>query len=187
MVPIYLLGILLRFGPQHGYQIKRTLAENVADFTSIKLPTIYYHLEKMEREGWVSAKRETEGTRPERTIFTITQKGREAFLDGLERQLALTYRPTFDVDALFYFADHLGFSQIIRRLETYVTQLERSLAEIRRHQLAISADLPQDHRVCVGIIFSHHTLHYQAEKTWAQTTIKALLSGGNTDAQATDH
>ena len=25
MIPLYILGLLLRFGPQHGYQIKKLL------------------------------------------------------------------------------------------------------------------------------------------------------------------
>ena len=159
----------------------------MADFTSIKLPTIYYHLEKMEREGLVSANRETEGTRPERTVFTVTQKGQEAFINGLERQLTLTYQPTFDADALFYFADHLDQAQMIRHLAEYISQLERSLAEIASHHQSISPYVPENQQVYVKIIFDHHTLHYQAEKTWAQTAIESLLSGGKVDAQATDH
>ena len=45
MIPLYILGLLLRFGPQHGYQIKKLLEEQLEDFTQIKLPTVYYHLE----------------------------------------------------------------------------------------------------------------------------------------------
>ena len=176
------MGILLRFGPQHGYQIKRTIAENVADFTSIKLPTIYYHLEKMEREGLVSASRETEGTRPERTVYTVTHQGQEAFVDELKRQMALSYQPTFDADALFYFADQLDQTQMKLHLTAYVTQLERSLAEIDSHYLSISPYIPENQQVFVRIIFNHHILHYQAEKAWAQTTIESLRSGGKMDA-----
>ena len=38
MIPLYILGFLLRYGPQHGYQIKKLISEQMADFTSIKLP-----------------------------------------------------------------------------------------------------------------------------------------------------
>ena len=48
MIPLYILGLLLRFGPQHGYQIKKLLEDQLGDFTQIKLPTVNYHLEKME-------------------------------------------------------------------------------------------------------------------------------------------
>uniref|UniRef100_UPI000AEE63EC PadR family transcriptional regulator n=1 Tax=Clostridium sp. NkU-1 TaxID=1095009 RepID=UPI000AEE63EC len=66
MIPLYILGLLQRYGPQHGYQIKKIIAEQLSDFTQIKLPTIYYHLEKMETDGLLSANREKSGSRPEK-------------------------------------------------------------------------------------------------------------------------
>ena len=67
MIPLYILGLLLRFGPQHGYQIKKLLEEQLEDFTQIKLPTVYYHLEKMEAAGLIEAHRDRQGARPENT------------------------------------------------------------------------------------------------------------------------
>ena len=187
MVPIYILGVLIRFGPQHGYQVKRTIAENVADFTSIKLPTIYYHLDKMEREGLLQAKRETEGSRPERTVYAVTDKGRQAFAQGLERQLALTYQPSFDADAIFYFAEHVDSQQVIRHLADHAARLERILAEIAGHQQAVANSIPKEQQRYVNIIFQHHLLHYRAEKTWAQNAVTLLRSGGTADDQTESH
>ena len=64
MIPLYILGLLLRFGPQHGYQIKKLLEEQLEDFTQIKLPTVYYHLEKMEAAGLIEAGREPDPKKP---------------------------------------------------------------------------------------------------------------------------
>lgn len=82
MIPLYILGFLLRYGPQHGYQIKKRMSEQMADFTNIKLPTIYYHLEKMERDGLISAEELREGLRPEKRVYQITPEGKERFLSG---------------------------------------------------------------------------------------------------------
>ena len=49
-VPIYILGFLMRFGSMHGYKLKQLISRQVADFTQIKLLSIYYHLEKMEKK-----------------------------------------------------------------------------------------------------------------------------------------
>ncbi len=78
-IPFYILGLLQRFGPQHGYQIKKIIAEQLADFTQIKLPTIYYHLERMAADGLLSANLEKDSRRPEKTTYTITGKGKTAF------------------------------------------------------------------------------------------------------------
>ena len=66
MIPLYILGLLLRFGPQHGYQIKKLLEEQLEDFTQIKLPTVYYHLEKMEAAGLIEAHRDRQEPDPKK-------------------------------------------------------------------------------------------------------------------------
>jgi len=78
-IPLYILGLLMRFGPQHGYRIRKIIGEELADFTGIKLSVIYYHLEKMEREGLLHGIREKISGRPEKTRYSVTQAGRAAF------------------------------------------------------------------------------------------------------------
>ena len=68
IIPFYILGLLQRFGPQHGYQIKKIISEQLADFTQIKLPVIYYHLEKMTQDELISPDCEKNGNRPEKTL-----------------------------------------------------------------------------------------------------------------------
>ncbi len=69
MIPLYILGLLLRLGPQRGYQIKKLMEEQLEDFTQIKLPMVYYHLEKMEIAGLVTAHRDKQGACPEKTVI----------------------------------------------------------------------------------------------------------------------
>ena len=78
MVPLYILGLLTRYGPQHGYQIKKIIAESLADFTQIKLPTIYYHLTKMAENGLLSAASEKTGARPEKNRIQPDGQGRRS-------------------------------------------------------------------------------------------------------------
>ena len=80
MIPLYILGMLLRYGPQHGYQIKKMLMEQMADFTDIKLPTIYYHLDKMEAAGLITARNVKEGVRPEKRVYHVSDQGNRHFL-----------------------------------------------------------------------------------------------------------
>jgi len=174
MVPLYILGLLLRFGPQHGYQIKKTITENVADFAQIKLPTIYYHLEKMEREGLLSAAREQDGARPEKTVYSVTEKGKAAFLKALRGQLNFRFRPDFDADAVFYFAEYLEPERIREHLEAYAAELEKSLAIIERHRDEVNRYIPQDARLCADILFSHHAAHYRAERNWALEALQRM-------------
>ena len=134
MIPLYILGLLQRFGPQHGYQIKKTIAEQLSDFTQIKLPTIYYHLEKMEADGLLSASSEKPGSRPEKTIYTITNKGKASFQDMLTGLLDFEYRPAFPSDGVFYFSDSLDNAEIAEHLKNYIERLQGIIDTIQKHK-----------------------------------------------------
>lgn len=174
MVPLYILGLLQRFGPQHGYQIKKIIAEQLADFTQIKLPTIYYHLEKMAADGWLIAGREKPGNRQEKTIYSITDQGIMAFKNMLAGLLEFGYRPTFPSDALFYFSDHIETADIISHLTAYIDQLNKTISNIKKHKQETLPFVPAEYRTMARIIFSHHERHYQAELEWAEETLNSL-------------
>lgn len=174
MIPLYIFGLLLRFGPQHGYQIKKLIEEQLADFTQIKLPTIYYHLEKMEASGLLFSQIDQEGARPEKKVYHISEKGNSAFQTLLHQELNIQYRPNFNVDAVFYFSDHLSQQEIIDSIKNHLEKLRKSLEQINEHRACTMPYLPNEMRPFAEIIFEHHTLHYQAEITWAERSMKVL-------------
>lgn len=174
MIPLYILGLLQRFGPQHGYQIKKTIAEQLSDFTQIKLPTIYYHLEKMEADGLLSASSEKPGSRPEKTIYTITNKGKASFQDMLTGLLNFEYRPTFPSDGVFYFSDSLDNAEIAEHLKNHIERLQGIIDSIQKHKKDTLQFVPEGTKTMVQIIFSHHERHYQAELDWAEESLRNI-------------
>lgn len=172
MIPLYILGLLQRFGPQHGYQIKKIIAEQLADFTQIKLPVIYYHLDKMKADGLLSANSEKPDARPEKTVYSITDKGIEAFKKMLAGLLEFEYRPVFPADGVFFFLDHYQIEEIVEHLHIYVKKLGETLAVIDQHRKETLSYVPDEVKIMVKIIFSHHERHYQAELEWAEDVLK---------------
>jgi DNA-binding PadR family transcriptional regulator len=71
--------------PMHPYELGRTLREN-GDARSIKfnLGSLYMVVQQLEKAGFVTA-RETsrEGQRPERTVYALTDAGRDEMRDWL--------------------------------------------------------------------------------------------------------
>lgn len=71
--------------PMHPYELGRTLREN-GDARSIKfnLGSLYMVVQQLEKAGFVTA-RETsrEGQRPERTVYELTDAGRDEMRDWL--------------------------------------------------------------------------------------------------------
>ncbi len=172
MIPLYILGLLQRYGPQHGYQIKKIIAEQLSDFTQIKLPTIYYHLEKMQSEGLLLAGSEKPGSRPEKTVYSVTDKGREAFHTMLTGLLEFDYRPTFPSDGVFFFCEHVEPSAMAESLKGYTERLKLIIGHLERHRQETLKVVPPEAQTMVKIIFSHHMRHYQAELEWATESLE---------------
>lgn len=174
MIPLYILGLLLRFGPQHGYQIKKLLEEQLEDFTQIKLPTVYYHLEKMEAAGLVAAHRDKQGTRPEKTVYQVSDTGADKFRELLQQSLQIEYRPTFDIDGTLYFSDALESGELTDSLSRHAANLRQILSRLEAHREETLKYIPEEYRTSAELIFQHHIQHYKAELIWAEQSLNRL-------------
>lgn len=84
---------LLRHGPLHGYEIKKTLERECIDmWSAVPLATLYNELNRMGRKGLV----EKVGVQVEsgraRSVFEITERGRSAFVE-MVREAWLSNQP----------------------------------------------------------------------------------------------
>lgn len=174
MIPLYILGLLLRFGPRHGYQIKKLLKEQLEDFTQIKLPAVYYHLEKMEAEGLITAHCDKEGARPEKVVYQVSDTGADKFKELLVQSLQIEYRPTFDIDGTFYFSDALENNALTESLSRHITTLKQIIAKLELHREETVKHIPGQYKISADIIFRHHLAHYKAELAWAEQSYNSL-------------
>ena len=85
---LLLLG-LLRQTDMHGYLLNEHL-EGGAPVT-LKKPTAYNLLDRMERDGWIAHRGESTGDRV-RKVYSVTKEGDKAFFRLLRKQL-MTYLP----------------------------------------------------------------------------------------------
>ncbi|RFZ77426.1 PadR family transcriptional regulator [Lacrimispora amygdalina] len=178
MIPLYILGILLRFGPQHGYQIKKIMEEQLEDFTSIKLPNVYYHLEKMEASSILTALRDKQSARPEKTVYFVGETGADKFKELLKQTLDMNYRPVFEADAAFYFSEYLTAADFLQSLTLHINHLKAVLKGIEEHRTEMLKVIPEDMKTYAEIIFNHHIMHYRAELNWAEESAVAIRKKG---------
>ena len=80
---LLLLG-LLRQSDMHGYMLNAHL--DCTTPISLKKPTAYNLLDRMEKGGWVGYRDEPTGDRPRR-VFSVTEDGERAFQELLRQQL----------------------------------------------------------------------------------------------------
>jgi DNA-binding PadR family transcriptional regulator len=83
-----LLG-LLAIEPMSGYDLGRTIRESVGHFWNESYGQIYPNLKKLANGRFVSCKTERQKGKPDRHIYSITEKGRER----LRKWLAVPPQP----------------------------------------------------------------------------------------------
>ena len=77
MLPYILLGFL-SYKPQTGYELKQLMDKSTGHFWTAKQSQIYTTLKKMESQGWITSRVETQKARPDRIIYKITRSGQSA-------------------------------------------------------------------------------------------------------------
>jgi PadR family transcriptional regulator AphA len=73
-----ILGLLAFWGPLSGYDIKRLFDHMLAAMWGAAHSQIYKELRRMEELGWVDMRREEQDARPDRKVYSMTDKGRVA-------------------------------------------------------------------------------------------------------------
>ncbi len=79
-----LILAILNFGDASGYEIKKESSEGVFSyFVDISYGSIYPTLAKLEADGMVIGRSESQSGKPDKKVFSITEKGREEFIKTL--------------------------------------------------------------------------------------------------------
>jgi DNA-binding PadR family transcriptional regulator len=145
---LFVLGSLARRGPMHGHQIRRVAQTDRTElWTDVKPGSLYGALHRMADEGLIApVKTEREGNLPARTIYEITDTGREELDAHRDEALRTTKMPNDPFDlALNYIEDMpeetvrailtnrrqsysarvIEWQHLLQRVEQYLSKLER--------------------------------------------------------------
>ena len=109
-----LLGFLNE-RPMHGYEIHQRLAglAGLGLAWQVKQSHLYAMLDKLEQDGYITGKQQTQDMRPPRRVFRLTNAGRKAFRDWLGRPVAHGREVRLEFMAKLYFAQQEGSDLVI--------------------------------------------------------------------------
>ncbi|MCL2197525.1 MAG: PadR family transcriptional regulator [Defluviitaleaceae bacterium] len=77
-LPLGLLG-LLRYNTNTGYDLSKLFKESLNSFWHAQHSQIHRELTRMEEKGWVSSQNVIQEGRPNKRVYSITDKGNEVF------------------------------------------------------------------------------------------------------------
>ncbi|HEX9098417.1 MAG TPA: PadR family transcriptional regulator [Candidatus Dormibacteraeota bacterium] len=167
---------LLDERPMHPYEMASTMrARHHDEFIRLNFGTLYHTVDGLERKGWIlSIEREKEGRRPERTIYQLTDAGREALTRALGELLRKPTREYPQFVAGLMFMHHLAAADAARHLneraallDAHVTKFEHVLAELRKQGLTRLALIEMEHKVAM----------LDAERKWVRKLEREIVEG----------
>jgi DNA-binding PadR family transcriptional regulator len=166
---------LLHESARHPYEIHQTMQEReVWRLLKVTTGSLYHAIERLERDGLIEAvETNREGRRPERTIYQLTEAGRDAFA---ERLRAIVAEPATEYPV---YALGIAFLHTLDRADALV-QLRRRAVALEAY---IAAELVYRKRL---LEMELHELHWadadlrrtqrEAELAWTRDLIARLES-----------
>src|SRR5690606_37672307 len=133
---LLLLGVLMAQS-QHAYRINDFIETNLGRVSNMKRATAYALLERLEKRGLVRMEVQTVGNHPPRKVYSITEAGKQAFLDLLQALLARVEEASSAADIALMFIDYLPGQRaeelLRRRLDDIRKQIRRLTARSEEH------------------------------------------------------
>jgi len=168
---ILVLGLLLD-RPMHGYEIGRHIRdESVGSWFDISTAAIYYSLNKLHREGLVSETHS--GSRGEKSVYRVTEKGREHFFRGMENVLASQEPVQFEYDLGIFLLNRLPRERALGLLRQRMAFLQQHHSKLDR---LIEEERSSGKALRVAIL-EHSASCTRVERQWLGSIIKHLQDG----------
>lgn len=167
---LLLLG-LLKEGPKHGYDIKLKIKKILSLFAGVDLKSVYYPLKILEKRGFVVKRAGKPGRRPQRFVYTLTQKGESRFSELLSKSFLNFKRPQFSLDLSLYFLSFIKPDIAKRRLRARLLLLKKLSKSLRQMIGALKKKKPAS----LGYILKHNLQMVETESKFLSSLIKNTL------------
>jgi len=167
---------LLDEQPMHPYEMASKMrARHHDEFIRLNFGTLYHSVEVLERNGWIHPlEREKEGKRPERTIYTLTESGRDVLTTTLGELLRQPRKEYPHFAAGLMFMHHLTAEQAAAHLHERAEALDLILGKFQAvlHELLLRGVT----RLAL-IEVEHKIAMLDAERNWVRELEREINEG----------
>src|SRR6266566_2609420 len=162
--------------PMHPYEMASTMrARHHDEFIRLNFGTLYHSVEVLERNGWIlPGEREKEGKRPERTIYKLTESGREVLTTTLGELLRQPRKEYPHFAAGLMFMHHLTAKQAAAHLHERAGMLD---VTIGKFQAVLQELLRQGVTRLALIEVEHKIAMLDAERNWVRELEREIDEG----------
>lgn len=167
---------LLQERPMHPYELAATMRNRHHDeFIRLNFGSLYHTVDMLERNGWIlPVEREKEGGRPERTIYRLTDPGRDVLLRVVSQILAEPRREYLHFSAGLMFMHHLDAKAATEGLRERAGHLKAVAAKLTRILEELHAS---GHTRLTVIELEHKIAMLKAERAWVEGIADEIDNG----------
>ena len=129
----------------HPYEMRRLIRHRAKDeHIDLKPGSLYRTIEQLERSGMVEqSERSREGRFPERTVYCISERGRDELEEWLREMLSSLQKDLPQVLAALTFLPTLTPQDVLSQLEKRVVRLEMAIAASDAARSGMDGRLPR--------------------------------------------
>jgi len=131
-----LLGALYP-GPRHGYEIINFLGKSLGGSWYVSTSQLYTVLKRLEKMGLIKGSLKHQESRPSKRIFSVTEKGKEAFESWTRRPSEHVRDMRVEFVAKLYFVRNHGLPwgpELIEKQEKLLKERQLSLVSLRKKE-----------------------------------------------------
>jgi DNA-binding PadR family transcriptional regulator len=174
LLALAVLGMLVQ-RPMHPYEIASTLRDEGKDFSiKINWGSLYTVVQNLEKHGFVAATETSrQGRRPERTVYAITESGREELQDWLRELLREPEKEYHRFEAALSLVGALPPDEVWRLLEQRLRSLDYQATGHEAALAQLSGQLPR----LFLIEAEYYLAILRAEADWVRSLLRELAEG----------
>ncbi|KAB8188458.1 PadR family transcriptional regulator [Nonomuraea phyllanthi] len=166
---------MLSVRPAHPYELHRFIVDTHKDYVTGLPRSLYHAVEKLAGEELiVPVETSREGRRPERTIYEITDEGRQELATRLRRLLETPDAERRTFTAAVSLMGALPVSDALQALRTRAASIEGALVGLNAHMKALQdSGLPD----VLTVELDYERTLSEAELAWIGRLVARLESG----------
>ncbi|MFF8356010.1 helix-turn-helix transcriptional regulator [Streptomyces chartreusis] len=161
--------------PMHPYEIAQTLRQQGKDAsTKINYGSLYTVVQNLEKHGFVEVTEvQKQGNRPERTVYGLTEAGREEMTEWLSDLMAVPAKEYPIFETALSLMGALPPDEVVRLLEERVKALEVQAASGRGALEKLYETLPR-----LFLVETEYQLHMvEAQAEWVRGFLEEIRKG----------
>jgi DNA-binding PadR family transcriptional regulator len=164
---VAVLGLLAE-GEQSGYDLLRAAERSVGFFWTPAKTQLYAVLRKLVEHGWATARHVRQSDRPDKTLYRMTDAGRERLRLGLEQVRSTVNKNPLELR--IFFGAHRDRAAVVADLEAVRDRGRAHLAELEE----IEQTFDHDEHLFPYLTLLRGKANAAADAAWAEQALALL-------------